>query len=173
VGFNYRLTELQAAIAREQIKKLPALNRFRVELVETLCAGIKDIDFLNPIKERINSESTFYVFPLRFSPDKAGVSRDDFVKAVNAEGIMFYQGYVKPLYYQPLYQQKCLFKNGYPFTAQENSMSNLDYSEGICPNAEKLYFSEMVINEHIRLPNTVKDINDIIIAIEKVSSDER
>ena len=172
-GFNYRLTELQAAIAREQIKKLPALNRFRIELVETLCAGIKDIDFLNPIKERIDSESTFYVLPLRFSPDKAGVSRDDFVKAVNAEGIMFYQGYVKPLYYQPLYQQKCLFKNGYPFTAKENSMSNLDYSEGICPNAEKLYFSEMVINEHIRPPNTVKDINDIIIAIEKVSSDER
>ena len=54
--------------------------------------------------------STFYVYPLRFDADIAGVNRNEFINAVNAEGILFYQGYSKPLYLQPLYQKKHLFK---------------------------------------------------------------
>ena len=116
------------------------------------------------------TQSTFYVFPIRFIPEIAGVDRDIFVKALNAEGINFFQGYVKPLYYQPLYQNKHLYKHGYPFTAPENKDCNMDYSIGLCPNAEKLHFEQMMINEHIRLPHTHDDINDILLAVEKITS---
>ena len=167
-GFNYRLTEIQAAIAVEQLKKLDYFNQKRLELVEYLTEGLKRFEFLITPKGRKACKSTYYVYPLRFVKEKAGVKREDFVKAVNAEGIKFYQGYVKPLYFQPLYQKQHLFKNGYPFSAKENHECRKEYHKGLCPNAEKLHFEQMIINEHIRLPHNKKDIDDIVKAIQKL-----
>jgi perosamine synthetase len=168
-GFNYRLTEVQAAIAIEQMKKLDHLNTERLKLVNYLTDGLKEFDFLITPKGRENCNSTYYVYPLRFLPEKAGFKREEFIKIVNGEGILFYQGYVKPLYFQPVYQKKHLFKNGYPFSAIENKDCRQVYDSGTCPNAEKLHFEQMIINEHIRLPHTTEDIDDIINAIYKVA----
>lgn len=167
-GFNYRMTELQAAVSRVQLKKLDSLNKKRIELVKYLNEGLKEFDFLVTPKEKEGCHSTYYVYPLRFLTKIAGVKREKFVEAVNAEGINFFQGYVKPLYTQPVYQHKHLFKNGYPFSAIENKECKMEYNLGTCPNAEKLYFEEMIINEHIRLPHTKEDMDDIINAIRKV-----
>ena len=105
---------------------------------------------------------------MRYNEEKTGVVREDLVSVINAEGIQLYQGYTKPLYLQPLYQKKHLFKNGYPFSAPDNKEVNVEYYKGLCPNAEKLHFKEMIINEHIRPPHKHIDIKDIINAIEKV-----
>jgi len=169
-GFNYRMTELQAAIAAEQLKKMDYFNEKRLELVQNLSAGVRGIDFLVPPSGREGCYSTYYIYPLRFLPEVAGVKRDDFVSVVNAEGIMFYQGYVKPLYLQPIYQNQTLFKSGYPFNAPENSDCIKEYSMGTCPIAERLHFEEMIINEHIRLPHGCREIDEIIKAIQKVIS---
>ncbi len=167
-GFNYRLTEIQAAIAKVQLKRLTTLNKIRIDLVDYLTEALQKYDFLIPPKGRDNCKNTYYVYNLRFIPEAAGIKRDEFVNAFNAEGILFYQGYVKPLYMQPLYQRKLLFKNGYPFTSPENRECYMNYDHGICPNAERLYYHEMVINEHIRHPHKKRDIDDIINASEKL-----
>jgi len=167
-GFNYRLTELQAAIAREQLKKLDGLNRIRLEYVEHLVDSLKEIPFLKPLLSREYCHSTYYVMPIRFDKIDAGVTRDQFVTAVNAEGALFYQGYTRPLYLQPMYQKQMLFKKGYPFNAVENIDSVMDYQQGICPITEKLYFSEMIINEHIRLPQSIEDIDVLLKILNRV-----
>lgn len=169
IGFNYRLTEMQAAIAIEQLKKLDKFNKIRMELVEQLTDGLKEIDFLVTPSGRDGCVSTYYVYPLRFLPEIAKIKREQFVEAVNAEGIMFHQGYVNPLYLQPIYQKKNAFKYGYPFTAKENQYSKTNYHLGACPNAEKLYFEQMIINEYVRYPHSKADINDILLSIEKVA----
>jgi len=46
---------------------------------------------------------------LRFNPEVAGVTKRGVVEAVIGRGL-FYQGYVKPLYTQPIYQRRHLFK---------------------------------------------------------------
>jgi len=166
-GFNYRMTELQAAVGRVQFAKLDKLNIERLKLIEQLNSGLEEFEFLVTPQEKDNCKSTYYVYPLRFLPKVAGIKREEFVKAINAEGINFFQGYVKPLYTQPVYQKKHLFKNAYPFSAIENRECRMNYKLGICPNAERLHFEEMIINEHIRLPNTKEDIDDIINAIKK------
>jgi perosamine synthetase len=168
-GYNYRMTELVAAIGRVQLKRLPSLNKRRLELVNRLTVGLASCDFLEPILGRENCHSTYYIYPTRFNAEKAGISRDVFVQAMKAEGILFSQGYTKPLYLQPLYQRKHLFKHGYPFTAHENRECRMDYFEGIAPIAERLYSHEMLINEHVREPQSDEDIDCIINAIKKLS----
>ena len=44
----------------------------------------------------------------------------------------------------------------------------MDYKAGRCSNAERLHTKEMIINEHIRLPNKIEDMKDILGAIEKI-----
>ena len=168
-GFNYRLSELHAAVIREQLKKLDSFNNIRLELVQQLTDGLNNYEYFITPSGRALCKSTYYIYPLRYINERTGIKREDFIEAVNAEGCQFYQGYVKPLYLQPVYQEKHLFKNGYPFTAVENKECKQEYSSGICPHAETLRFEQMIINEHIRLPHTEKDIKDILLAIQKVT----
>ena len=169
VGFNFRLTEIQAAIAREQLKKLDDLNNHRISLVQTLTNGLQGHPFLYPPEEKSKAKSTFYVYPLRFDRSAAGISRDQFVNALNAEGAQFYQGYVQPLYLQPMYQKQKLFKLSYPFSAPPNRDHTAKYDKGVCPIAENMYYEKMIINEHIRYPHVLRDIEQLIQIISKVT----
>jgi len=170
LGFNYRMTELQAAVALEQLKKLPALNARRLELVSHLRAALADVEAVAPLRGRDGCEATWYVFPARFNAAAAGCDRGTFVDCLRAEGILFYQGYVRPLYLQPLYQRRLAFTHGYPWSAPENRESQPDYAKGSCPVAERLHFDEMLINEHVRPPHQEADMNDINAAVRKIAS---
>ena len=97
------------------------------------------------------------------------IVRDEFVKAINAEGALFYQGYARPLYLQPIYQKRIFYKEGYPFTSPLNSKCYMNYQRGICPIAEELYYSQMLINEHVRLPQDMEDIIMLLKILKKVS----
>ena len=179
VGFNYRLSELHAAIAIEQLKKLDHLNSKRIEFVKYLSTEISKYECFIPLDRCLHKKSkdcsinnycepTFYVFAARYSQNNSGVKRETLINAINSEGIKFYEGYTRPLYLQPIYQKKSAFKHGYPFSAPENKGSITNYSLGACPNAEKLHYHEIITNEHIRLPNEIEDIEDIVKAITKV-----
>ena len=175
IGFNYRLTEIAAAMATEQLKKLDDLNRARLSYIDQLNQGLSNLDFLvTPPgccheSDCSSCHSTHYIYPLRYISELVGAPRERFVEAVNAEGMSFYEGYTKPLYFQPIYQRKLAFKHGYPFSAPENQSIETNYHEGACPNAETLYYRQMILNEHIRLPHTVDDIDEIITALTKVA----
>lgn len=173
-GFNYRMTEVTAAIAFEQLKKLDNLNKARLEMVYKLkeyINGTKSLKFIDCCDNcsdhhRSSSYPTYYLSP--FLVDNKSFNRNEFVDAINAEGLLFAKGYARPLYLQPLYQQKKFFKNGYPFSAKENLQSNQNYSKGLCPNAEDLHFNRLVTSEHIRPPHSMDDVEDIINIFEKV-----
>lgn len=162
-------------MAVEQLKKLSALNAVRVDFINFLNRSLSGYDFLLPPPCCPHGpgcgecQSTYYVYPLRYLPERLGCKREDFVKMLNAEGLQFYQGYVKPLYLQPLYQRKQAFKHGYPFSAPENQGIATNYYLGACPNAEKLHFEQMLINEHIRTPHHLSDMEDIVKVFQKVA----
>jgi perosamine synthetase len=174
-GFNYRMTEVTAAIAAVQIGRLDKLNTARMELVQQMNEGLASLGFLRPLKGRNECSgqgcchATYYIYPMRFDSGPAGCSRKEFVDALNAEGLMMAQGYVRPLYLQPLYQRKHLFKNGYPFSAPENLNLRQAYDAGTCPVTERLHFQELISSEHIRPPHDASDIDDILKAIRKVA----
>ncbi|MBF0231426.1 MAG: DegT/DnrJ/EryC1/StrS family aminotransferase [Desulfamplus sp.] len=167
IGFNYRLTEVQAAIAIEQLKKLNSLNEQRLEMVHSLNQKFKKFDFLEVVEGRKDCVNTFYQFPLLFSEEKSGVLIEDFRKAICEEGCFFFRGHT-PLYLQPIYQTKTVFKHGYPFTAPENQAIQTNYEPGSCPMAERMKNHELLLNEHVRPPNKMADIDDLVQIFEKV-----
>lgn len=168
LGFNYRLTEIQAAIAIEQFKKLEHINAVRMGYVEYLNRRLASCPLLEAMPGREGCVSTFYTWPFIFKPKIAGIDVETFRLALNAEGMYFIRGY-RPLYLQPLYQTKTLFKCGYPWSAPENRDIRTNYDADSCPVAEAMR-ERILINEYVRLPNTRADMDDIVAAIEKVAS---
>lgn len=166
VGFNYRMTELEAAVSVGQFKKLDIFNKHRIELAEHLTKGLSRFSSLILPKKTGSDKHVYFVYPMRMKSEAAGISRDMLVKALAAEGIPFGGGYVRPLYLEPIYQKKIAYgKDGWPF---KSSCRNVDYSKGICPVAEKMYEKELLITSICRHPHTKEDIDDVIRAFEKV-----
>jgi hypothetical protein len=115
------------------------------------------------------------MYPISYSEEALGVSRDVFVRAVMAElpkpadweTTPLASGYVKPIYLSPLYQHKIAIGSaGFPFNYHQGTP--YDYQEGLCPNAEKLYKSSLMVSPLVREPLSINDVNDFANAIEKV-----
>ena len=169
LGFNFRLTELQAAVAYEQLKKLGQLNEIRLEMIDRLARGINHFDCIDAPLGRKDCHSTYYVFPFRYHADRlGGRPLGDFVQALNAEGMDFIKGFGTPLYLQSIYQTRTVLKHGYPWAAPENKDSNPSYAPGTCPVAERIVGNEILVNERVRPPHSMDDIDDMITSVEKV-----
>ncbi len=168
IGFNYRMTEVQAAVACEQLKKLDSLNKRRIEMVDYLNERLQAFDFLEVVSGRPECFSTYYQYPLLYKEEVAGVPIETFRQLICEEGTYFFRGYV-PLYFEKIYQTKTAFKHGYPFSAPENKEIKTNYFQGACPVAERLRDHELLLNEHIRPPNTLGDIEDIVKIFEKIA----
>ena len=178
LGFNYRMTEIEAAIGREQLKKLPDLLDKRLENIEYLTKELAKIPCIEPAMVRPGCKHVFYVHPLKFDQKMAGVHRDKFVEAVKAElmptelreteGVKVGAGYVEPLYLEPLFQQKILYGNsGCPWSCEKYN-GNIKYNKGLCPVAEKMHESVLITHELIRPPMTKEDLDDVVTAFKKV-----
>lgn len=174
IGFNYRMTEMEAAVAREQLKKLDALVKERQENVKYIEEKLKGLPILEIPKVREDCEHAYYVHPLKFKKEAAGVSRETYVNAVKAElmpielreaeGVSIGCGYVKPLYLQPMFQEKIAYGDrGYPFQKSE-----IEYKKGICPVCEEMHNEKLITHELMRPFMTKEDLEDVVEAFYKV-----
>lgn len=100
-GYNFRMTEVTAAIACAQFRRVDELVAGRIEQAEAITKMVKDIPFIRPPLTRTGCRHVYYHWPFLFDDHKAGVHRDIFVKAMNAEGVPLQAGYVEPLYRLP------------------------------------------------------------------------
>ncbi len=178
LGFNYRMTEVEAAIGREQLKKLDSLLQKRIENVEYLTEGLSKIPCIIPAKIRTKCRHVFYLHSLMYDKRVAGIHRDRFVEAVKSElmptelreseGVKIGTGYVKPLYLQPLYQTRIAFGDGgCPWNCEKYGKV-ISYTKGICPTAERLYEDELITHELITPSMSMNDLDDVIRAFQKV-----
>jgi perosamine synthetase len=172
-GFNYRMTEIDAAIGIEQIKKLPFLIEERIENANIFAEKIGQIPGIKaPIIEK-NSKHVYYKQPFRFDQNKIGIHRDKFIEAIKAEipsailredTPLIESGYVRPLYLLPIFQNKtthCSFN-----CSKYNGI--VDYSKGSCLNVEKLHYDELFSHEYMRPGMSKHDIEDVVNAFYKV-----
>ena len=168
IGHNFRLGEIECAIGIEQLKKLKDLVLTRQKAAEALINGLKDLIGLRmPITSK-NCSHVYYVFPLVLDEDKLGVSRNLIFKALAAEGISGLAAGYSNLHLLPLYQKKIAYgSNGFPWNL-ESVRQNINYSKGICPNAEHLHESSFIGFEMCLHDLSIDDINLIVLAFKKV-----
>ena len=178
VGFNYRMTEIEAAITRCQLKKLQGLIKTRQDNCAYLERRLREIPCLQMPLVRKDCTHVYYVHAVKFKEETAGVSRDAFINAVKAElpatklreheGVRIGCGYARPLYLQPMYQQKIAFgRAGFPFRAA-SFKGKLDYAQGCCPVAERMHYKELFTHELIHPMMTHRDLDDVARAFEKI-----
>jgi len=163
VGSNYRLTEPIAAIANVQFTKLDQLTAWRVELAEQLSELLAGIECLLPPVVHPKATHVYFVYPMRFDAERAGIPRDLFVRALAAENLPISGGYVRPIYLYPVFQHsphKCvpaLYGRDIP-----------DYSAGLCPVAERMYERELLLTDVCRYPLTTAEVDVFVDGIRRL-----
>ncbi|MCJ7766971.1 DegT/DnrJ/EryC1/StrS family aminotransferase [Candidatus Bathyarchaeota archaeon] len=170
MGSNYRMTEIHAAIGIEQLRKLQELLIHRNKLASYLTRRLRKFEDIvtTPIVYP-NATHGFYVYALKFKQENIGVSRQVFARALQAEGVPFAEGYVRPLYLLPLYQQRIAYGNsGCPWTCGHYH-GQVKYDRGICPVAERLHDRELLYSDICHHPLTTDDMDDVAGAFEKIS----
>ena len=168
IGWNYRMTEMEAAVGVAQFRKLDMLNDHRIVLAEYLLEKLTKLEGISlPIK-RPGNKHVYFVLPLRFDEQILGIDRGLFVKALCSEGIPFGAGYVRPIYLEPSYQLKLGYgTKGCPFSCGFYD-GQVDYDKGLCRVAERLYEKELFLTGLCRYPLTTSDMDDIVCAFEKI-----
>lgn len=146
LGYNYRITEIQAALLLSQLKKLPLFSQKRKEIVSTYNEAFRKIPQLQVQEEIAKSDTTRHLYILRFRQEQMNCNRREFFDALWQEGIHSQVHYL-PVYFHSYYE-------------------SLGYPKGLCPNAEKYYQESLSLPLHYNL--TPGDVEDVIHAVKKV-----
>ena len=148
LGYNYRLTDFQAALLVSQLRKLPKFAARRREIVEKYNKVFADMPEIIVQEEIPESDTTRHLYILRLNPERLTCDRRQFFDALYAENVCPQVHYM-PVYYHSYYEK-------------------LGYQKGICPNAEKFYEEVMSIPLYYSL--TDEEVEDVIGAVKKVAA---
>ena len=155
LGWNYRLTEFQGAILIEQLKRLGQQTARRLANGLYLNRQLATIPGIHPLRVPPYATChTFHIYVFRFDAGEFGLTREQFLSALAAEGIPATGGYPYPLYRNPMFLDRAL-------------ASDYTVYPGLCPNAERAC-AEAVWLEHRLLLGEREDMDDIVSAVRKV-----
>ncbi|MEV0977326.1 DegT/DnrJ/EryC1/StrS family aminotransferase [Streptomyces sp. NPDC049915] len=101
VGYNYRMTDIQAAVGLVQLGKLDAMITRRRELAARYEALLRDIPGLTPVRDPEHGESNFQSYWVLLEPDFP-VGRDDLLAALAAAGVSARRG-IMAAHLEPAY----------------------------------------------------------------------
>jgi len=168
IGWNYRMTEIEAAIGLVQLGKLDGLNQARRDLAGYLLARLPKHAGLRYPTEPTGVTHVYHVFGMTYDEAAVGLPRSRFIEALVAEGVPVGPGYPRPLYHNPLFQDRLAYgKQGCPFTCHLYQ-GTVSYAKGLCPTAEDLCARTALWTFVVRPPATTRDMDDIVAGFEKV-----
>ena len=151
LGYNYRITDFQAALLISQMKKLDMFATRRKEIVRQYNKAFSEVPELILQKEIAESDTCRHLYIIRLDLDKLTCTRREFFDAMSAENVQCQIHYV-PVYWFPYYQ-------------------HLGYKMGICPKAEEVYKGIMSIPLYPKM--TDQDVEDVIHAVKKIIENYR
>ena len=146
LGYNYRMTDFQAALLLSQLNKLEMFKVRRCEIVKKYDDAFKDLPEIIIHKEIDASDTCRHLYIIRLNLEKLRCTRRQFFDAMGAEGVQPQIHYI-PVYWFPYYRR-------------------LGYVRDLCPNAEKIYKGIMSIPLYPKM--TDQDIEDVINVVVKV-----
>ena len=146
LGYNYRMTDFQAALLISQLDKLEAFKLRRKAIVDKYDQAFSQIPQIQVQKEIPESDTTRHLYILRLRTELLNCDRREFCDALRAENI-YAQVHYLPVYWHSYYEK-------------------LGYEKGLCPNAENYYMQVMSLPLYYSL--TDEDVEDVIRAVKKL-----
>jgi UDP-4-amino-4,6-dideoxy-N-acetyl-beta-L-altrosamine transaminase len=112
LGFNYRMTDIQAALGISQLKKIDRFCKRRREIVSLYNKAFeKTAPIIQIPVERGSVRSCFHLYVVQIDFEKIGITRDVFMKKLTEKGVGTQVHYI-PVHTQPWYRKNFGYKNG-------------------------------------------------------------
>ncbi len=148
-GYNFRMTDIQAAVGIEQLKKVDQLNQRRIDNAAYMTENLMDVPGLTLPTVLPHNKHVFHLYPVMVDPKEFGMSKEDLIyDLLNKFGIKVGFHYI-PLHYSTAFK-------------------NRGFKKGQFPNAEKL--GEQLITLPINPRQTPEALEYLVKSIKAVRS---
>lgn len=151
-GFNYAMTDIQAAIGRGQLKRLPEFNARRTEIAARYTEGLEGIEEIETPVTRPEVTHSWHLYVIRLKLEGLRIGRNEFEKELRARKIGTSVNFI-PIHYHSYYREGFGFHKG-------------DY-----PVAEDAF--ERMLSLPMYPGMTDKDVDRIVAAVEEIVEQHR
>jgi len=146
LGYNYRMTDIQAALGLSQLNKVDRFIKRRREIASIYTLAFsEEVNLITPLQQD-GCNSSWHLYVIRLNLKDLKCNRRDFFEYMLQENIGVNIHYI-PVYKHPYYQ-----KNG--------------YRDVICPNSEQFY--DTCISLPIFPKMTNEDVEDVILSVKNI-----
>ncbi|MCR8660533.1 UDP-4-amino-4,6-dideoxy-N-acetyl-beta-L-altrosamine transaminase [Paenibacillus endoradicis] len=149
LGYNYRMTDLQAALGSSQMKKLDSFMKRRRQLAALYTELMKDIPGIRVPSQLADTNSGWHLYSIQIDQEVTGKSRKQIFEAMRAANIGVHVHYI-PVYWFPFYKQ-------------------LGYEKGLCPIAEQWYAGALTLPLYPKMSD--EDVKDVVHTLSTVLQD--
>ena len=140
LGHNFRLGEIEAAIAAVQLPLLAERVAQRQQAAAALNAGLAGLPGLVTPAVLPGNTHAYYIYGLQLDTARLGVSRELLLQVLRAEGVPGLVGSYQNLHLLPLFRHRIAYgTQGFPWTGTAHGDSPVTYGPGLCPVAEDLH----------------------------------
>lgn len=146
LGYNYRMTDMQAALGISQMGKLDYFLERRREIIHLYNQAFAEMKGVILPYQHPDADSAWHLYMLQLDLSCINVTRKEVFEALRAENIGVNVHYI-PVHLQPYYRK-------------------LGHKKGDCPAAEQLYEGLLTLPLYPKMKN--EDVHDVIKAVNKV-----
>ena len=128
LGYNYRMTDIQAALGISQMNRLDEFIEKRQELANLYTEKINQLPTLKAPNQLADTKSGWHLYSVQLDEVALGKTRKEVFEDLRNANIGVHVHYI-PVYWHPYYQE-------------------LGYKKGICPKAEQWYERALTLPLH-------------------------
>ncbi len=108
VGYNFRMTDIQAAVGRIQLTRLDGFNQRRIDNAAYLTERLKEVPGLTPPTVKPENKHVFHLYPVLLDREAYGMGKDDFVYAM-----LYERGIKVGTHYTPIHLSQAFSRRGF------------------------------------------------------------
>jgi len=148
-GFKYNMTDIQAAVGLDQLRKLPGFHERRRQIAHRYNAAFARLKEFQVPAESPDVQHAWHLYVLRVNPERLGISRDLFIEELKARNIGASVHFI-PIHLHAYYRDK------------------YDYNPDVFPVAYREY--QRVVSLPLYPAMGDVDVDDVIKAVQDVAA---
>ena len=166
LGYNYRMTEIQAAIGRVQLKKLDSFIDIRNKNAKYLSEATSNLRGIKPpfIPEYCKPAFNYWIG--RLDTDELGITKTQFLNRFPRSKVL----YPKPLYKTKLFQKKIAYTKGCPWSCPFYGKET-NYEDVYLPIVEKVTQEIFALDIHPKI--TMESLDENIEIMKKITENKQ